>query len=339
MKRYLALVLSILMVLSLAACGGETSEGESGTEGGEETVKAVCILQDAGGAAWGATKNSFIRGCEELGWDWEFMAPTTVNSEPEMITLAENAVSVGCDVLVTFVYHGDMWSDVLLRAKEKGITVVSVVLPPDMGDMTDVKAEDIVDAVVGFEADEVVRTQARVMAEAIPEDVEITAVMFHQLIDDYTVLYYDALVDELTTLRPGTKFLGLEADDNKASVTADKLAALKLANPELNCVFGMDMGTALGCHSYIAENNLQGEMWAIGVDASEENLGAVKAGTVTAIIEQGYARFGEEAVEVARKILAGEEYEAYQIGEMSVITAENVDQWAADNGLGEIPEL
>ncbi len=330
-KRIAALVLSILLLVTvLAGCGGKKKS---------DKVHAICILQDSGGAAWGATKDSFIRGCEKLGWDWEFMAPNTVNSEPEMVTLAENAVSKGCDVLITFAYHGDVWSDVLQRAKKKGITVVAVVLPPDMTGLDGIKQEDLIDAYVGFEADAVVRLEANLMAKAIPQDTQIHAVMFHQLVDDMTKIYYEALVDELTKLRPDTVFYGLEADDNKPSQTADKLAALKLANPDLNCVFGMDMGTALGCHNYIVENNLQGKMWAVGVDASAENLGTVKAGTVSYIVEQGYARFGEQAVELARKILAGEKYDFKNLGEMSTIGKDNVEQWAKDNGIGDVPDL
>ncbi len=356
-KKVLALVLSLLMLLALlAACGADKTEpakedekkedtkpaddkkedtkpaDDEKKDDGEKKIHAICIQQDSGGAAWGEARKSFIRGAEAKGWDWEFIAPTEVNSEPAMITLAETAVTKGCDVICGTVLHADVWYDVCTRAREKGIVWVAYPLEPLVED-SGIDTHDIINAYVGFNADAVVRLEAQQMAKVIPEDVKIYAMMFHQGVSDMTLIYYDALCDELTKLRPDTVMLGLEADENKPSITADKIAAKKLANPELNCVFGMDMGTALGIHNYIQENNLKGKMWGIGVDASDENLGTIKAGTVSFIIEQGYSRFGELAVDIADKILKGEDYSFDNEGVMTVIGPDNVDAFAEEMGL------
>lgn len=356
-KKLAALILSILiMTAALAGCGGDKAPAEGGAagggeaggesagnaggeSGGSEKVKAVMVLQDSGGAAWGATKESFYRGVEAKGWDYEFMSPVTVNSVPEMITLCENAISVGCDVLITACTDGEMWADVLMRAQEQGIVVVGIVQPPSFAEGSDLKPEQLIDACVGFDGQAVGRLQAQVMADFIPADEKITAVYFHVDITDQIMEIYDAVVDELTKLRPDTVFLGIEKDENNPAKAADKLAALKLANPELNCAFGMDMGTALGIHSFVADNNLQGKFYSIGVDASVENLGTIKAGTVNFILEQGYAQFGEQALDVAEQILNGEEYEFYRVGNLTVIGVDNYEQYAIDNKMGDIPEL
>lgn len=358
MKKLAAIILAVLMMASvLSGCGGsgddaaadsgasagaasgEAAKPSGGGDAGAEKVKAVCVLQDSGGAAWGACKESFIRGAESKGWDWEFMSPVTVNSVPEMITLCENAISQGCDVLITACVDGEMWSDVLTRAQEAGIVVVGIVEPPSFAEGSTMKPEDLIDACVGFEGEAVGRLQAQVMAEYIPEDVDITAVYFHVDITDQIMEIHDAVKDELLKLRPGTKWLGIEKDENNPAKAADKLSALKLANPDLNLCFGMDMGTALGIHSFVSDNGLHDEFYAIGVDASPENLGTIKAGTVDFILEQGYAKFGEQACDVAEQILNGEDFEFYQVGALTVLGVDEYEQYAIDNKMGEVPEL
>jgi ABC-type sugar transport system substrate-binding protein len=344
-KSIFAVMCIVLLLAVLAGCGGRQSppassatEGNSAAAGSAATepakkVKAIMILQDAGGAAWGATKESFFRGCEALGWDYEFLVPTTLNSVPEMVTLTENAVTQGCDVLITPIFYADMYSDVVSRARDKGILTISVSIAPEEN------PEDVLDGYVGFNADAVAKLAAEKMAETVPADEKISVVMFHQAVADMTMVAWDAFEAELVKLRPDTEFIGLEADENKPSITVDKLNALKLVYPNMNAVFGMDMGTALGIHTYVIENNLQGKFWGIGVDSSPENLGTVKAGTVQYIIDQGYSSFGEEAVELARKILDGEPYEFANDGTLAVIGIDECDQWAADHNLGEIPNL
>ena len=364
MKRALALILSMIMIIALCACGGNKSEetqaaakaetkaeakaeakAETKAEAKEEAaepakkVNACCILQDSGGAAWGETRKSFIRGCEAKGWDYEFYAPTTVNSVPEQITLMENAISQGVfDVILCEAITMSQWCDVCKRAQDAGIVVISVPRDPDM-DGVDEPVTDFITACCGFEADAVVNMQAELMNETIPKDVKVTGIYFHAALNDTIVRYSEQLKDKFTELRPDSVFLDMQYDDNNSATTYDKLSASKMANPDLNVAFGMDMGTALGFHNFITEKDLKGQFWAIGVDASVENLATVKAGTVSYIIDQGYASFGEQAMDIAEKILNGEEVPFLSQSIMTAVGVDNLDQWAKEKELGEIPDI
>ena len=367
MKKALAMILSMIMIIALCACGGSKAEettaaakaetkAEAKAEAKEEAKEeaaaeteaaaeepkkynACCILQDSGGAAWGETRKSFIRGCEAKGWDYEFMAPTTVNSVPEMITLMENAISQGTfDLIICEATQMNQWADVVTRAREAGIVVVSLPVAPIM-DGIDEAPETFMHAYCGFEADAVVSLEAELMDGVIPKDVQVTASYFHVQISDEIQKYHAFLREEFTKRRPDAVFLDMQYDDNNSSHTYDKIAALKMANPELNCIFGMDMGTALGIHNYIAEKDLRGQFWGVGVDASVENLATVKAGTVSYIIDQGYSRFGEQALDVAEKILNGEDYSFANKSIMTAVGVDNLDAWAEEMNLGEIPEI
>lgn len=354
MKKTFALILSTIMVLTLlAGCGFKPAEPPAAssapaasasqsatTEPEEEKVKCTAVLLMAGSAAWGATRESLLRGYEEFGWDGEVLAPAVPLDEEEMIKFAESAISGGSDVLITTTRHGDMWVDTCKRAHDAGMIVIGVGVKPDRFGLSEpYKNEDLIDSFVGADISEVSRLQAQAMHEVIPADVPVNAIMFYPEVNDAAKMCYEVIQEEFLKLRPDAKFHSIQAENNDSAMAADKLAAVRLADPTVNVVFGMGAYDALGVHTYIVENNLQGQIYASGVDASPESLGTVKAGTVSFIIDQGYSSYGEDCIKQAIKIMNGEPYDWEIAGTMAVVGPDIVEEWSVSHGFGEVPEL
>ena len=354
MKKVFALILAAAMLLSLATgCANSSSDttnnnttnqtdNDTATDesSGDGKVKCTAVLLMAGSAAWGATRESLLRAFDDYDWDGEVLAPSVAMDEEEMIRFAENAISSGSQVLITTTRHGDMWVDTCNRAHEAGMVVIGVGVKPDRFGLSEpYKNEDLIDSFVGADIQEVARVQAQTMAELIPEDVPVNAIMLYPEVNDAAVLCYDVIQEEFLKYRPDAKFHSIQPENNDSAMVADKLAAVRLADPTVNVVFGMGAYDALGIHTYVVENNLQGEIYSIGVDASPESLATVKAGTVNYIIDQGYATYGEVCVEQARKILEGEPYEWEVPGVISVVGPDNVEEWSLEYGFGEVPDI
>ncbi len=107
MKKFLALMLALVMVLSLAACGGEkapTTEPE--TEGGEEVVEVamkVAMVTDYGDI----TDQSFNQTTYEAAKAWSeangvefnYFKPAS-DSDDDRVAMIEKAIDEGFNVIV-----------------------------------------------------------------------------------------------------------------------------------------------------------------------------------------------------------------------------------------------
>ena len=335
------LLVMIIASLALTACSTtETTTQSTSSVTDEETtaveisapVKATMILPAAGGPAWSVCKESFTKACNELGWECQFMAPVTEYNLPEIVTLTETAVTEGANVILGMFYWGDTFTDVLARAKENGIYTISIAVPPSPD-------PHVVDAWIGLDMTALGKLEAELLANTIPADTVITAVFMSSSIGDTSVAGAEMFEKTLMELRPESVVLGLEANEGNTAKTVDKLNALRVANPGLNAVAAADMTVALGVNSFVTENNLQGQFWAVGVDPSLENLATLKEGTVQYIIDQGYTSFGYDGVYLAKKMIDGEAYDFENIGNMFTIDADMADAYSESMGWGAIPDL
>ena len=108
MKKFLALMLALVMVLSLAACGGNTNTEttEPGTEGGEEVAEVamkVAMITDYGDI----TDQSFNQTTYEAAKAWSeangvefnYFKPAS-DSDDDRVAMIEKAIDEGFNVIV-----------------------------------------------------------------------------------------------------------------------------------------------------------------------------------------------------------------------------------------------
>ena len=115
MKKILALLLALVMMLSLAACGTEPEEPEepnAPVEGGEETEEpeepageevAVAMITDNGDITDQSFNQTTYEACKEFceaeGLSFEYFKPAT-DSDDDRIAMIENAIDSGYNVVV-----------------------------------------------------------------------------------------------------------------------------------------------------------------------------------------------------------------------------------------------
>ena len=108
MKKFLALMLALVMVLSLAACGGNTNTEttEPATEGGEEVAEVamkVAMITDYGDITDQSFNQTTYEACKEYceanGLEFKYYKPGS-DSDDDRITMIENAIEEGFNVIV-----------------------------------------------------------------------------------------------------------------------------------------------------------------------------------------------------------------------------------------------
>ena len=306
MKKRLSTILAMLLAISvlLSACGGGETQEEAAvaesSEQQEDPVRAYFVTIVSGGVAWGAAEVGFNDACSELGWDGQFCAPTTANDQQQVINLLETAVTDEADVIIACISDKEMASDVLSRAREQGIAVIT----------TNTKVgEELSDAWIGTDPVGMGQAQASVvLEEAEKKGLENITLAYIQTRLSSTTQneQYATMCAEIKKVYPDAQFVQDECNSN-AQVASDKVAAYLAAYPELNVIVSMDGYGSPGIANYIEGENLQDKLIAIGVDDSPEILDFVESGALNCTIAQDFYKMGNEACFLAQKVLNGEE--------------------------------
>ena len=140
MKKFLALMLALVMVLSLAACGGNTNTEttEPATEGGEEVAEVamkVAMITDYGDI----TDQSFNQTtyeackafCEGKKLDFQYYKPAS-DSDEDRISSIEKAIDDGFN---TIVMPGYAFGPAIKATAEKNADVTFIALDVSEGDL------------------------------------------------------------------------------------------------------------------------------------------------------------------------------------------------------------
>ena len=123
MKRLLALLLTLVMCLSLAACGGsgtdtsgtDTSSGETGEDSGDSSYRVAMICDSSiSDGGWGMScYNAMVDAAAERGW------ATEVSDSIAQSAYYDTIISY-CDLGYDLIYApGNQYTDAVLQAAEE----------------------------------------------------------------------------------------------------------------------------------------------------------------------------------------------------------------------------
>lgn len=151
MKKLLATLLSLAMVLSLAACsnGSEDTGGTGGAgddAGGEETSEKYRIAyfnRDDADDFLANVRDGVQARCEAAG-DIEFTSYNGASDSAEQVTQIEDALSRGVDMVIILPQDKESVASKVQECNELGIPVltVSVGLDENSGDFTYIGSND-----------------------------------------------------------------------------------------------------------------------------------------------------------------------------------------------------
>lgn len=314
--RLLVLLILAVMALSLTACGEKS-----------KTIKIVAIGVQSGGSYWGNIEKGFTEGCEELGIEGDYWTPQNAGNDSEMVQLAENALTQGYNAICMEINDLDMYGDILKRAKEQGVAIIS---------MTDIGEENC-DAFVGIDAYASGYSQGEQIAKfAVDLGYEsVNYVTLMSTTDNPAQLknkqgVADAIAENFTG---DINEIDVAATDSNAATAQDKLNAFYLANPDLNAVACADLYGALGASQFVAENGLQGKFIATGLELTADAFNRVLNGDLMATSSVDSVGIGKNFCYVAQKVINGEEYEYSNPAQKIWVFEDDVEEYAKENGI------
>lgn len=293
----------------------------------DDTVKIVTIGVQSGGSYWGNIEKGFTEACEELGWEGDYWTPQNAGNDSEMVQLAENALTQGYDAICMEINDLDMYGDVISRAKEDGVKLIS---------LTDVGEENC-DAFVGIDSYASGYSQGEKIAE-FAKQLEYDSINYVTLMsttDNASQLKNrQGIADAIAENFDGeVNEIDIAATDSNAATAQDKLSAFYLANPDLNAVASVDLYAALGAAQFVDENGLEGKFIATGLELTADAFNRVLDGDLMATSSVDSVGIGKNFCYVAQKILNGEDYDYSNPAEKIWVLPDEVESYCAENGI------
>ena len=335
MKKVFAFALSLVLAASLVSCG--TSAGSTSSaapaEGSDpasaspaaagEKISATFVGVMKGGAAWGQAEAGFYAACAELGWEGQYVAPSTPNDTTVMVELTESALTNGANVLIGTYYSADIFGDVLKPAFEKGTYVASTnaFMTPDIQNFW-----------IGTDPAGMGITQAKTLVDLVG-GAECTVVYLQTQATSETQNQQFAAFSEELKNTPNIKIWGQEFCNSDSVAAAEKISNLVKANPQINAVVCADGNGCLGVANYVDETGNKDSFFSVGIDDAAEMLAYVTSGALDCTIAQDFYAMGYESCMMIKKLMDGGEVPFDNDSGTVVIKAADVEQYAADKGI------
>ena len=331
MKKYLSVLLALAMCLALTACGGgdakdpagPAADGAGNAGGSQDQITATFVSVMQGGAAWSRAEAGFNDACAELGWNGQYVAPSTANDATTMLELTETALTNNTDVLIGVYMDVDVFGDVLKNAFESGVYVASTntVLGPEYENFW-----------IGTDPVGMGTTQAKTLAE-LAGDQEVTVVYMQTVATATTQNEQYAAFCEYLKDYPNITVFGQEYCDSNEITAAEKIGNLVRANPAINACVCADGNGAIGIANYVDENNANDSFISVGIDDSASILNYVTSGALDCTIAQDFYKMGYESCMIIKSIMGGGSVDFNNDSGTIVVMASDVESYAAERGI------
>lgn len=279
---------------------GESAEGAE-AEASAESQDIMFVSIVTGGVAWGSAQKGFEDALAELGWTGQYVSPTTPNDTAGVINLLDTAVTNKADGIITVILDSDQATDVLTKAKEAEIPVVTC---------NTYTTEELQDCWIGTDPVNMGVTQAETVLAHLKEEKyasfdHVTACYIQTTLETETQnLQYKAFCETIQKEYPDATLIQEECNSD-AAVASDKLAALIKSYPDLNVVVSQDGYGCPGIANYVESEGLSDKLIVVGIDDSEEILNYVTSGALDCTIAQDFYKMAYESVHYIKDIKEG----------------------------------
>ena len=124
---------------------------------------------------------------------------------------------------------------------------------------------------------------------------------------------------------PKFKYLGVQYDQDSASVAAQVTLASLQKNPNIVGIFATNLFSAEGAATGVRQAGKSGKVKIVGFDADPDQITALKQGTVQALVAQHPYDIGTNAVDQAYAALTGKQTDPKIGTKFTIITQANLN--------------
>lgn len=336
MKKYIALLLALVMVLGLAACGDKSPEAAPEAGGDEITVAGIVFQDDQ---FMNMLTKGYVDAANDAGV--KILTDNTNNDQAKETELINTYLAQGVKGLAIAPLNGDASVAALRAADEKGMKVA----------LTNINLSDADFIVAGYTSDDytncylVGQEAAKIILEKHGTDtINISIVQFKSLLPDNSgnrVKGYLAALDEA-----GVKYNIVADQDAWLQDTALETASgILTAHPETDVIITVNDGGTIGSVMAVQNAGLSDQIMVFGHDGSDQISSMIldDACPLKAVVAQDPYGQGYKSMSALIAAIKGEDYSATK-GKcefldgivLSCNDKDAVNAWRVDNGFDAI---
>lgn len=297
MKKILALLLALVMVFAMAACGGGDSDtGSGGDAAKNESYTVYLITMDQIDAHWQKVNTGCKKAVDELAKDgitvnYTWLAPE-VKSNSDQIEQIGMAVSAQADVILLAANDATACNDAIQSALDSGVKVIYVDSPAELAASATFSTDN---EAAGKQAGEI-------LLKALKDDgvtsgnIGIVGVLAST----------DSCVKRENGFRSvfeGTDFTLGETQYMEGDTTKSQEAAANMINNGCIALYGVNEGSSIGVGNAVMDAS--SKVYAVGFDASSSVCDQISNGHLIAAMAQNPNTMGYEGIKAAVKVAQG----------------------------------
>ena len=321
MKKFFAMLLSLAMVLSLAACGGSsdtetTSTEDSSTEESGETassdIEVAVVLKTLSSEYWGYVKAGCDAAAADLGVKVTVVGPNAESEIEQQVALIEQQIGAGCDAIVCAPNDASAAGAALQTAIDQKIPVLAVDTNVGIDGQTCFVGTSNVDA--AYEGAKWAIDQVGTDAKAV--------IIYGQEGDNTSNMRREGY--EKACEEAGVEVLDALSGQNTTDGATKTMEDLLNSHPgDIDLVFCHNDDTAIGAMN-ACKNAGVTDVTIVGFDGNESAVDLILAGElIKATVAQQPYEMGYQVVEAAVKAINGETVDETINAPVEVVTAEN----------------
>lgn len=319
MKKLLALLLASLLVLSvLSACGTEGDGGKTPGDGDQLTV-GISMASATNNPHIAAVANSLKEAVEAQGWIADLQDAD--NDASRQSTQFDTLVTKGVDLIFYWAHDAQAAVSDCKKAADADIPVIAY-----FADCAE-EAHQYIEAYVGADQLVIATAIGEYVDEILGGEGNICIINGKEGKTDF-VLRSQGFREAIENSGGNYTILAEEYSDSDRTQAQTIMENFLTTYPDIDVVFTTSDDFGYGALNALEAAGKAGEVKLVSIDGQQEVLQAIKDGKWNLTVYQTPAMMAEKAIEVAKKVLAGEEISEYnQNTDYYIVTAENVDDY------------
>ncbi len=302
MSRKLILILCVLLI---------------GCSGKHEKTKPQILVSPKGlvHSFWVTVKAGADSAGKEFGAEVIWKGPTQEIDIAGQIAIIEDYINKGIDAVVLAACDAQGLIPVLEKARQKRIPIITI----DSGVDSDLPISFIA-------TDNILAAQkaAQKLAELIGEQGKVACIPF--IPGAATSNWREQGFVEEIKKYPNIELLPIRYSQSEVAVGMAVTEDILTGHPDIKGIFAANEAGTIGAIQALKTKNKIGQVKVVGFDAASNEVMALQAGEIDALIVQDPFKMGYEGVKAAMKAIKGEAVPKRIDTGVYVVTKENLNQ-------------
>lgn len=319
MKKLLAVLLSLAMAMSLAACGDSDAENaatdDTGDPQDEDTILVGVSIPNKANEA----NMNMIQGIEDYVADMDNVELLILDAEGKgenHMKHAETFISRGVDVAAIGPYDAAAGQPAVEALLDAGIPTITLKAEITDNSICPYVGQD--DAVAG-------EIEMQWVADQLGGKGNI--VVIEGPIGNSAQILRNEGIYKVLENYPDIQVLYTQTGNWNREEGMSLMENWLQTGEQIDAVVAHNDDMALGAYDALVDAGLDGEILCIGIDAIAAAMESVAAGEMDATVLQDSYGIGEKGIEVALKAAAGEELEDHYYIDPVLLTIDNVGEY------------